>query len=60
MQSGHRHQTVSIGLAGYPEAGPNKDFIVAAADEAVDEAKRRGKNVVQVYGDQGLSRARAA
>ena len=51
MQFGsHRHQTVSIGVAVFPEDGPNKDYIVAAADEAMYDAKSRGKDAVRIFG----------
>jgi diguanylate cyclase (GGDEF)-like protein/putative nucleotidyltransferase with HDIG domain len=57
MQFGsHRNQTISVGIASYPDAGPNKDFLVAAADEAMYDAKSRGKDNVQVFGERpGLS-----
>ena len=51
MQFGsHRNQTISIGVAVFPEDGPNKDYIVAAADEAMYDAKSRGKDSVRVFG----------
>ena len=51
MQFGsHRHQTVSIGVAVFPEDGPNKDYLVAAADEAMYDAKSRGKDTVRIFG----------
>ena len=39
------HVTVSLGVAAFPEAAP-ADGIVAAADGALYEAKRAGKNRV--------------
>lgn len=58
LESGsHRHQTISIGLATYPAGGPNKDYLLSAADEAMYDAKSRGKNLVCVFGgDSGRSR----
>lgn len=54
LQSGpHRHQTISIGLATYPAGGPNKDYLLSAADEAMYDAKSRGKNLVCVFGSDG-------
>lgn len=51
MQFGsHRNQTVSIGVAVFPQDGPNKDYIVAAADEAMYDAKSRGKDAVRIFG----------
>jgi diguanylate cyclase (GGDEF)-like protein len=41
--------TVSIGLAAFPQDGRNADEIVWAADEALYEAKRGGRNRVTAY-----------
>jgi diguanylate cyclase (GGDEF)-like protein len=41
--------TVSIGLAAFPEDGRNPDEIVWAADEALYESKRAGRNRVTAY-----------
>ncbi len=43
--------TISIGLAGFPEDCPNndKDVLIKAADMALLEAKRAGKNKTFVY-----------
>ena len=40
---------VSIGIATFPTAATTMDKLVARADEALYEAKRRGKNRVAVY-----------
>ncbi|MBI5873574.1 MAG: sensor domain-containing diguanylate cyclase [Candidatus Omnitrophica bacterium] len=47
-ESGHPHQnlTVSLGVASFPEDGTNKDELIRAADSALYEAKRAGKNKV--------------
>ena len=41
--------TVSIGLAAFPQDGRNPDEIVWAADEALYESKRAGRNRVTAY-----------
>jgi diguanylate cyclase (GGDEF)-like protein len=41
--------TVSIGVAAYPDDGRNPDEIVWAADEALYESKRAGRNRVTSY-----------
>ncbi len=38
--------TVSIGIATYPKDSPNKKTLIKKADQALYEAKRRGKNQV--------------
>lgn len=45
--------TVSIGLAAFPEDGKTPDEIVWAADEALYESKRLGRNRVTAYGRKG-------
>ena len=40
--------TLSIGLAGYPDHGDTVDFLIRAADEALYEAKRRGRDRVEI------------
>jgi diguanylate cyclase (GGDEF)-like protein len=41
--------TVSVGLAAFPQDGRNPDEIVWAADEALYESKRAGRNRVTAY-----------
>ncbi len=41
--------TVSVGLAAFPADGRNSDEIVWAADEALYESKRAGRNRVTAY-----------
>jgi diguanylate cyclase (GGDEF)-like protein len=41
--------TVSVGLAAFPQDGRNPDEIVWAADEALYESKRSGRNQVTAY-----------
>jgi diguanylate cyclase (GGDEF)-like protein len=45
--------TVSIGLAAFPHDGRNADEIVWAADEALYESKRAGRNRVTAYPRKG-------
>ncbi|HAJ56282.1 MAG TPA: hypothetical protein DCL35_00765 [Candidatus Omnitrophica bacterium] len=47
-EPGHPEQriTVSLGVASFPEDGNNKDELIRAADSALYEAKRTGKNKV--------------
>jgi diguanylate cyclase (GGDEF)-like protein len=42
--------TLSAGLAGYPEDGPDVKTVMANADEAMYVSKRNGKNRLTVYG----------
>lgn len=41
--------TVSIGVATYPQEGPDADSLLRCADEAMYAAKQEGKNQLQVY-----------
>jgi diguanylate cyclase (GGDEF)-like protein len=41
--------TLSAGLAGYPEDGPNVKSVIAKADQALYVSKRTGKNRLTVY-----------
>jgi len=38
--------TISVGLATFPEAGPNAEALTRAADEALYRAKAAGRNRV--------------
>ena len=40
--------TVSLGVAAFPDHGENADVIIKKADDALYEAKRRGRNRVEV------------
>jgi diguanylate cyclase (GGDEF)-like protein len=42
--------TLSAGLAGYPEDGPDVRTVMANADEAMYISKRNGKNRLTLYG----------
>ncbi|MGI8586525.1 MAG: diguanylate cyclase [Chloroflexia bacterium] len=41
--------TVSIGVADFPADGSSKTELIAAADEALYEAKRRGRNCTVIF-----------
>jgi diguanylate cyclase (GGDEF)-like protein len=41
--------TLSAGLAGYPEDGPDVKTVIAKADQALYLSKRTGKNRLTVY-----------
>jgi diguanylate cyclase (GGDEF)-like protein len=41
--------TLSAGLAGYPEDGPDVKTVMANADEAMYASKRAGKNCLTIY-----------
>jgi diguanylate cyclase (GGDEF)-like protein len=45
---GLKNITISIGVASFPENGPTKETLIAAADKALYEAKRTGKNKICV------------
>ncbi|MGD0345596.1 MAG: GGDEF domain-containing protein [Terracidiphilus sp.] len=41
--------TVSVGVATYPQVGPDAEALMRCADEAMYSAKQKGKNRLQVY-----------
>jgi hypothetical protein len=41
--------TVSLGVAGYPEHGQTLEELLQAADKALYESKRAGRNRTTVY-----------
>jgi diguanylate cyclase (GGDEF)-like protein len=45
-----RHMTVSIGVSEFPLHGETADQVVGAADEALYEAKREGRDKVRRAG----------
>jgi len=42
--------TVSIGIAAFPQHGTTPDGLVKAADDALYEAKKTGKNRIVIAG----------
>jgi len=54
---GGSRMTVSIGVASYPEHGVQIDSLIQAADDAMYQAKRRGKNRVVVAGEHRAEEA---
>jgi len=49
VRSDDSHVTVSIGVASYPDDGPNLEVIVEKADKAMYRAKQNGRNRVSAY-----------
>lgn len=45
------HISASFGIAIYPEQGHQADDLIAHADQALYQAKEKGRNQVVVYGD---------
>jgi len=43
------HKTVSLGVATYPGDATNAEELILRTDQAMYEAKRRGRNLVQPY-----------
>ncbi|MFH1020461.1 MAG: diguanylate cyclase [Pseudomonadota bacterium] len=50
--AGPLRNTVSIGVAHFPLHGKNGEEVVGAADQALYEAKERGRNRVVCFGDE--------
>jgi diguanylate cyclase (GGDEF)-like protein len=42
--------TVSIGIAGYPDHGPNTEELLRRADQALSDAKSKGRDLVEFAG----------
>lgn len=49
------HSTVSIGVANFPLHGKNGEEIIGAADHALYEAKKQGRNRVVCFGDESAA-----
>ena len=52
--------TASFGIAMFPAHGENGAALIAAADNALYEAKNGGRNRVEFYDSQTLSHAETA
>ena len=52
FEGGMLSTTLSAGLAGYPEDGPDVKTVMANADEAMYVSKRSGKNRLTIYAEQ--------
>jgi len=52
--------TISIGMAVFPDDGPDKTAIIAHADQALYGAKHGGRDRVVAWEDMGKSKATAA
>jgi diguanylate cyclase (GGDEF)-like protein len=52
FEGGLLSTTLSAGLAGYPEDGPDVKTVMANADEAMYVSKRTGKNRLTIYAEQ--------
>ncbi|MBC8018126.1 MAG: GGDEF domain-containing protein [Verrucomicrobia bacterium] len=51
FEGGLLASTLSAGLAGYPEDGPDVKTVMANADEAMYVSKRTGKNRLTIYAE---------
>ena len=51
--------TVSIGVATYPQVGPDAEALMRCADEAMYAAKKKGKNCLEVYRPTSVERVGA-
>jgi diguanylate cyclase (GGDEF)-like protein len=54
VRSGDTNITVSIGIASYPDDGPNLEIIVEKADKAMYRAKQNGRNRVSAYVEESV------
>jgi diguanylate cyclase (GGDEF)-like protein len=52
FEGGMLSATLSAGLAGFPEDGPDVKTVMANADEAMYESKRTGKNRLTMFSKQ--------
>jgi diguanylate cyclase (GGDEF)-like protein len=52
--------TVSIGVATYPQVGPDAAALMRCADEAMYAAKKKGKNCLEVYRPKSVKRGGGA
>jgi diguanylate cyclase (GGDEF)-like protein len=55
----HRGVTISLGVAQYPIGGETADEVLAAADSALYDAKRAGRNRVALAGPRATSSGKA-
>jgi diguanylate cyclase (GGDEF)-like protein len=52
--------TISAGVASFPDYGENAETLIRNADEALYEAKRRGRNQIIIAGDRQKEKKRKA
>ena len=57
LEGEERFVGTSIGIASYPESGPEADDVIKAADEAMYVVKKEGRNGYRFYSEIGTSKS---